>query len=208
VVEGGRENNVWEKYVSAVDPSDQARSREVNGRCKVPFCPCFIRDCGHVQPGDNVDSTKGGSVGQSREGVVEDISSAPPRIHHHPIRGTQLPTKSQTKRRQLTSVSLAKTDTICESSDYFSSDDDRNFNNDDGDDDAIGCGGGDDDDDDDDDDVQMNLHTTILRSQQQFLPRNFKTVSRHSVISNSFTTLPILLKILSTRKFNQTLFFT
>lgn len=50
VVEGGRESNVWEKYVTAADPLAQHKPREVTGRCKVPFCPCFRRDCGHIQP--------------------------------------------------------------------------------------------------------------------------------------------------------------
>ncbi len=43
----------------------------MKGRCAIPFCPCFIRDCGHIQPGaertiDNGEKLEDGTIQESR----------------------------------------------------------------------------------------------------------------------------------------------
>ncbi len=58
-VVGGSEKNVEEKYIRqnlhithCISKGLEERRSVMLGRCKVEHCPCFIKDCTHIQPGD------------------------------------------------------------------------------------------------------------------------------------------------------------
>jgi hypothetical protein len=58
-VVGGSEKNVEEKYIRqnlhithCLSKGLEERRSVMLGRCKVEHCPCFIKDCNHIQPGD------------------------------------------------------------------------------------------------------------------------------------------------------------
>ena len=58
-VVGGSERNVEEKYIRqnlhvkhCISKGLEERRSVMLGRCKVEHCPCFIKDCNHIQPGD------------------------------------------------------------------------------------------------------------------------------------------------------------
>lgn len=51
IVVSGSEKKVEEKYIRLKNETieNEKRSLSVRGRCRVEHCPCFIRDCGHIQ---------------------------------------------------------------------------------------------------------------------------------------------------------------